>query len=207
MSGLGVAASVIAVVEVSAKVALLCARYSREVANSKTDATRLQGQTDLLRNALGEVDKLLNSQYGARLEASHKLRDGVTACLEQMRAMEKKMKMGKGHKAMSRLGLRALSWPFTRKEVDKIIEELKVIEATITLALQVDTVYVTCPHCRLLLILDALICIVIARLFKRSIWPLHWRNCLPRKVQPSIPSVINTTRDAITIPGSNSSET
>ena len=43
---------------------------------------------------------------------------------------------------MSRLGLRALSWPLARREVDKIIQELRASEDNIILALQVDTAYV-----------------------------------------------------------------
>jgi hypothetical protein len=146
MTGLDIAAGVIAVVELSAKVALLCARYSREVANAKSDIAHLKECIDQLQITLGEVSRLLDGQYGAGLKASQKLRKGVDACLSQMTTLEQKMKIGKGFRAMSRFGIRALSWPFTRQELDKVLQELKDSEAMIALALQVDTAYVDLPY-------------------------------------------------------------
>ena len=39
---------------------------------------------------------------------------------------------------MSRFGLRALKWPFTSKQVEKILSSMQSFEQTFTLALQVD---------------------------------------------------------------------
>jgi len=141
MTGLDVAAGVIAVVELSAKVAMLCVQYSRAVATAKSDITRLKEQIDQVRNVFDEVNRLLDGNDGASLKASQKVRKGVDACLSQVAAIERKMNVGKGRKAISRIG-HALSWPFTRQEVDKIIQELRASEDMIALALQVDTAYV-----------------------------------------------------------------
>jgi hypothetical protein len=142
MAGLEVAASIIAVVNLSAKVTLLCTQYSREVATAKSDIARLQGRINQLENTFSEVNRLLDGQHGAELKASQKLRNGVDACLSQVAAIEQKMKARRGRKTMSRLGFRALRWPFTSQEVDKIVLELRESEAMLTLALQVDTAYV-----------------------------------------------------------------
>jgi hypothetical protein len=52
--------------------------------------------------------------------------------------MRTKLDPGKTRKAMSRIGFRALKWPFTSKQVDKIISTLEGYEQTFSLALQVD---------------------------------------------------------------------
>jgi hypothetical protein len=39
---------------------------------------------------------------------------------------------------MSRFGFRALKWPFTSKQVDKVVLNLEGYEQTFSLALQVD---------------------------------------------------------------------
>lgn len=70
------------------------------------------------------------------------MQDGVTSCLDQLNAVKDKVKLGKGQKVMNRFGLRALSWPFTRPEVEKIVQEIGKIRDSIMLALQVDTVYI-----------------------------------------------------------------
>ncbi|KAL9620623.1 MAG: hypothetical protein Q9160_004877 [Pyrenula sp. 1 TL-2023] len=139
MSGLDIAAGVIAVIELSAKVTSQCVRYSRKVKNARADVARLSKQIDLLRNTFDEVNRLLDSQNGARLKASQKLRKSVNICLTQISTVEQKLKSTKGDQFMRRLGMRALRWPFTHQEVDKIIEELRASETIITLALQVDT--------------------------------------------------------------------
>ena len=82
------AAGVIAVVELSAKVPLLCVQYTREVATAKSDITRLRDQIDQLRNTFDEINRLLDSQHGAELKASQKLQRGVDACLLQVTSIE-----------------------------------------------------------------------------------------------------------------------
>lgn len=142
MSGLDVAAGVIAVVELSYKVTSLCVQYSRQAAGAKSSIARLAERVDQLRDTLNAAKRLLDGQHGPKLKASQSLRHGVDTCFGQMEQLEDRMKLGKGRKAMSRLGVRALSWPFAQKEIDRIIQDLTTSETTISLALQVDTAYV-----------------------------------------------------------------
>ncbi|CAL8584904.1 hypothetical protein XPA_010487 [Xanthoria parietina] len=53
--------------------------------------------------------------------------------------LEEKLKIGKGRKAMHRVGLRALSWPLTRSDTDKAIERITASQEVVKLALQIDT--------------------------------------------------------------------
>jgi hypothetical protein len=138
MEGLGVAANIIAVVELSAKVASLCLDYSIAVKDAKKDITHLQTKVKELEEVAKDVQQLIDGPRGGKLSTSQKLEQAVLGCYTQLKAVEKRLDPGKGRKAMSRIGLRALKWPFESKEVDKIIRDLENCNATISLALQVD---------------------------------------------------------------------
>lgn len=138
MEGLGVAASVIAVVDLSAKVTSLCLQYSLAVKGAKNDITRLRAEVKNLEKAVGDVQYLVDGPDGAKLSASQKLLEAVHDCFTQLKTVEKRLDPGKTGKAMSRLGIRALRWPFESKEVDKVIRELERCKGTVSLALQVD---------------------------------------------------------------------
>jgi hypothetical protein len=143
MAGLEVAASVIAVVNLSAKVAKLCIQYSLEVKDAKSDILRLHNEVKNLGKVVSDVQHLVAGPGGAELSASEKLLDAVTDCSTQLKTVEKNIDPGKIRKAMSRFGARALRWPFQSKQVDKIIRELERCKETISLALQVDQTYVS----------------------------------------------------------------
>jgi len=138
MEGLGAAANVIAVVDLCAKVASFCYQYSLAVKDAKNDITRLQGEVKSLRDVLGEVQQLLNGPDGAKLSASQKLLDALKDSFSQLKTLDKTLNPGKTRKAMSRMGVRALKWPFESKEVDKVINGLENCKQTVSLALQVD---------------------------------------------------------------------
>jgi hypothetical protein len=59
MDGLGVAASAIAVVELSAKIALLCVQYSLAVKHAEADIERLRGEVNTVTDLLRGVERLL----------------------------------------------------------------------------------------------------------------------------------------------------
>ena len=138
MEGLGVAANIVAVVELSAKIASLCLAYSIAVKDAKTDINRLHTKVKELEEVAKGVQELIDGPRGAKLSTSQKLEQAVLSCYTQINAIKERLDPGRGRKAMSRFGLRALKWPFESKEVDKIIRDLENCNATISLALQVD---------------------------------------------------------------------
>jgi len=138
MEGFGAAASVIAVIELSAKVASHVVQYSCAVKDAPNNITRLQGEIQSLKNMLGDVKQLLNGPGSAKLSASQKLLEALNDCFSQLKALAKILEPGKTRKAMSRLGVRALRWPFESIEVDKIVRELERCKQTISLALEID---------------------------------------------------------------------
>src|SRR6266702_6194585 len=120
MDGLSAAASVIVVIDVSAKIASLCFQYSTEVKNAKDDAERIQRKLRDIKNLL-EAVKQLDRPNGLRFPATHRLSNSPEKCLLELQKLEKRLDQGKTWKAMSRLSMRALKRPFTGKEVENTV--------------------------------------------------------------------------------------
>lgn len=147
MEGLAAAASVIAVVELAAKVASLCLEYASAVKNARADIERLRKHTDSLKTTVEGAQKLLQGPHGARLETSQKLCNALDDTQSQLgdivAKLETKLHTGFKAKAMRALGRRALQWPFESKDVDKIIANLQRDQASFSAALQIDQVWVS----------------------------------------------------------------
>jgi len=126
------------VVDISAKIASLCFQYSVAVRNAKEDIGRLQRKVNDVKDVLGEVQQLLDGRDKTRLSATNKLLDSFKECFLQLEELKTRLDPGKTRKAMSRFGVRALKWPFTSKEVEKIVASLERYEQTFSLALQAD---------------------------------------------------------------------
>jgi hypothetical protein len=138
MDGLSGAASVIAVIDMSAKIASLCFQYSIAVKDAKDDIERVQREVGDITHILEKIKQVLDRQGKTRLSTTHGLFDSLSQCLRELEDLKVKLEPGKTRKTMSRIGVRALKWPFTSKQVDKIVSILKGYEQTFSLALQVD---------------------------------------------------------------------
>jgi hypothetical protein len=142
MEGLGAAASIIAVVELAAKVGSLCLEYSSAVKNARADIDRLRQNTGSLKITVEGAQKLLQGPHRARLETSDKLRNILNDTHSQLgdivAKLEEKLHKGRKAKLMRSVGLRALKWPFESKDVDKIVANLQRDQASFSAALQID---------------------------------------------------------------------
>ncbi|KAF1965830.1 hypothetical protein BU23DRAFT_626770 [Bimuria novae-zelandiae CBS 107.79] len=142
VDGLSGAASVIAVIDISAKVASLCFQYSVAVKHAKGDIERLQQKVNNINNVLEKLQQLLHKQDRSQLSTIRTLLDPLQRCsreLEELEAtLKAKLELSRGRKAMQRFGIRALKWPLTSKEVEKTVRNLQEYENTFSLALQVD---------------------------------------------------------------------
>lgn len=134
----GLAASVIAIVDLSAKVAKVCSDYSTAVGNASADITRLQSQLGNLGECLQGARRLLHGPNNQSLVTSQKLADSVDGCMSELDRVQNRLHPGKARKAMRRFGLRALKWPFDSKEVNGIISNLERYRQTIMWCLQID---------------------------------------------------------------------
>ncbi|KAK4220529.1 hypothetical protein QBC38DRAFT_191135 [Podospora fimiseda] len=144
MDGLGAAASVIAVIELTAKLISLCLEYSSAVKNAKADIKRLRNYTEILKMTAEDAQKLLQDPHGPRLKLSQKVDKALVDIRSQLNEINTTLeaKLGKGQKLMRRIGFRALKWPFESKDMDKIIANLKRGQDSFTAALQIDQTYV-----------------------------------------------------------------
>ncbi|KAH7111546.1 hypothetical protein EDB81DRAFT_355668 [Dactylonectria macrodidyma] len=134
----GLAASVIAIIDLSAKVAVLCLDYSTTVSNARADITRLRSRLYDLGTTLQGVRHLFDDPSSQALATSRKLVDSVDGCTSELVQLQSRLDPGKARKAMRRFGIRALKWPFDSKEVSDIVSNLERYERTITLGLQID---------------------------------------------------------------------
>jgi STAND-like protein len=148
MEAVGSAASIIAVIELSAKVATLCFQYSKEVKNAKSEIERLHGELDRLKKTLEGAQQPLKSPDGGLLRISQRLLVGLHGCSSQLTnlqtKLEKKLKPSTQRKMMSQFRITALKWPFESKDVDGIITTLAQYRDTLSTALVVDLAYVAC---------------------------------------------------------------
>jgi len=142
MDGLSVAASVFAVVDMSTKVASLLFQYSKDVWNAKEAIARLQQEVSNLKDTTESVQKLLKGPNGTRLKSSQKLLVALGDSRSQLGRLEQKLDPGRARKAMRRMGLRALKWPFEGKDAERMVQDLARCTQAISLSLQVDQTYV-----------------------------------------------------------------
>jgi hypothetical protein len=142
MEAVGSAAGIIAIIDLSAKVASLCFQYYSAVKNARSDVERLQGELERLTTTLQGAQRLLESPSGKRLQTSQGLRNGLIDCSSQLAELqsrlEKKLNPGSARKAMSRIGFCALKWPFESKEIDGIIKNLERYRDTLSGGLAID---------------------------------------------------------------------
>ena len=138
MDGVSAAASVVALVEISVKVASLCAEYYSQVKSAQNDIHRFHLEVEALIKVLQSLHQLTQKPGAAKLFTSNALDESIRLCLSDLRQYKEKLEPGKGRKAMSRFGIRALKWPFESKELEKVIGVLEGYKSTFNTALNVD---------------------------------------------------------------------
>lgn len=138
MDGLSVAASVIAVVDVSVKILTLCSQYSKAVANAGADITRLATLIKGLRTTLDHAKALIEAPQGASLSTSHHLQEQLEGCLSTLQELDKKLELGIARSSKRRFWVRALKWPFSHGEMEALVSLLERYHGRIMDGLQVD---------------------------------------------------------------------
>ncbi|OJD11510.1 hypothetical protein AJ78_07735 [Emergomyces pasteurianus Ep9510] len=139
MEVVGAVANIVALVEVTAKVAVGCLAYINAVRSSAADKLLLEKEINSLLDILDDVKQLLVGPNSAKLSASQKLRNAVLDCYSQLSELEAKVKPKKPLKMAGFIKFRtALKWPFESKEFEKRLQSMERCRNTIFLALQVD---------------------------------------------------------------------
>ncbi|KAI3571439.1 hypothetical protein IWW34DRAFT_291909 [Fusarium oxysporum f. sp. albedinis] len=132
---LGIASSVIAVVDLSAKVISWCVRYAQDVSHAKEDKKRLAEEVTRLHLASVNARHLLRGPHGSRLKASHALYLAAVNSQSQLRRIESQLVEGSGQ---AKINFEALKWPFKSKDVQSVIQDLDRCTKAIYSALEVD---------------------------------------------------------------------
>ncbi|PNP52690.1 hypothetical protein FNYG_15820 [Fusarium nygamai] len=135
---LGVASSVIAVVDLSAKVLSLCLQYSREVKNARDDIERLREEVAAFQGTTEKLKALIEEPRGRELKASQQLTFAIEDGHSTLGKLKQQLQPSTGRKAISRFGMRALKWPFESKYVEEAIQKLERCRRNISLALNID---------------------------------------------------------------------
>ena len=141
MDGLSRAASVIAVVQISAQVFDLCRTYYLEVKEARKDIQRLRDEVISLQDVLTNVADLAEDPGSAKpliLSLLNQHDGPVQQCQKDLIGLIAKLEPGKGKNKMNQFGLRALKWPFTSKDVEKLLVMIERHKATFNLALTTD---------------------------------------------------------------------
>ncbi|KAF5532265.1 kinesin light chain [Fusarium mexicanum] len=133
----GLAASIIAIVEVSAKVGKLCVQYSTAAGSARADIARLQSRLKDLDVCLEAAQRLIDDSNTA-LATSRSLVDSLNACKTELAEVQDRLVPGSTRKAMRRFGLRAFKWPFDSKQISTVVSNLEQYKQTITMCLQID---------------------------------------------------------------------
>jgi predicted nuclease with TOPRIM domain len=138
MDGLSAAASIITIIDVSARIAKLCFKYSVAVKDAKKDIDRLGKAVTDIKNVLGEVKRLLDEQDKTQLSTTRRLSDSLKECLRRLEELKARLEPSETRRVMQKYGLRSLKWPFKSTQVEKMVASLKEYEQTFSLALQID---------------------------------------------------------------------
>jgi hypothetical protein len=142
MDGVSAAASVVAIIQISGQVFALCQSYYSGVKSAREDIGRLRDEVTSLQDVLTNIKDLADAPGSAKLSILDLLNqpDGlIQQCATELKELKTKLDLGQGKDHMKQFGLRALRWPFNRKDVDKTISVIGRQKEIFNLALTADT--------------------------------------------------------------------
>ncbi|KAJ9419620.1 hypothetical protein QL093DRAFT_1456893 [Fusarium oxysporum] len=108
MEGLGVAANIIAVVDLSVKVIGWCAQYAQDIKNAENDKARLSQEVTHLNVASQNARDLLEGSQSTRLKASKALSLAVEESKSQLLQLEELLSAGRETRVSGRTSFHAL---------------------------------------------------------------------------------------------------
>ena len=128
--------TILAVVDLSAKLLSLISKYYSDVRDAKDDITRLMTEIRSFQTILLDVEKLAEASKPQSLPVV-----AIKESLSDIHDLINELGPSSGRKVMKRVGLRALKWPFSSGQVTKCIERLERHKTAISLGLNVEQTY------------------------------------------------------------------
>lgn len=187
---LGLAANVIAVVDLFVKVGVLCSIYCTNLKTATHDIRSLLNEADRVSATLKDVERLLVGPDGAKIDVSQNIRCGIADCRAQLSDLVAKLEVGTRWKK--------IVWPLKKEEASEIIKKLERCRTTISLDLQVNQ---TCVRS---FSLEAALTIPQGHCFSTFTRRLSWESYAPPKERPSMLAPRPITPGAIQAPESTS---
>ncbi|KAM0420376.1 hypothetical protein ACHAPT_011795 [Fusarium lateritium] len=138
MEGVGAAANVIAVVDLSIKVISLCSQYAEDVRGAKSEIKELHNEVTTLRRVARSARRLLQRRRDADLEASRDMETALRESLKVLRELKKALRPKPARRLMRHLNLGVLKWPFKSREVRRKIRKVERCSNLLSLSLNVD---------------------------------------------------------------------
>ncbi|KAF8533679.1 vegetative incompatibility protein HET-E-1 [Trichophaea hybrida] len=138
MDPLSLTASIIAVVQISKEILTLCGKYAADVKDAKADIESLTSEVTAFHDVLNKVKDLAEGPNAAELPTLNTLIPTIEHSLSELKDLKTRLNPGKRRKAMKRVGLGALKWPFKSGDVNKFIEALERSKTTISVAFNTD---------------------------------------------------------------------
>ena len=125
-----------AIVTTSATILYHISKYYSDVKDARQDRERLHKEVKALQHVLENFQNLVEGSNASKVPyLSSYVKEN---CSPDIKDLEVKLDPGKGRKAMKKLGVRALKWPFDKNEVDEYINRLERHKSKIIAALGMD---------------------------------------------------------------------
>jgi len=137
---LSLAASIIAVIQVTSSVVSLCYDYRSSVKNASKEMKQLTDEITSLRDILETILKLVDDGAShpqlSTLQILTKKDGLLLKCKAEMEIVQSDLKPSPsgGLRAMAR----TLKWPYAKGDVEKKVEQLNRLKSSLTLALTTD---------------------------------------------------------------------
>jgi len=138
MAGLGEAASIIAVVQITAQIAQICGGYLSEVRRAREDIQRLREKTETLNKIVEQLCLKVKDAGPDTVPNLHSVLQRIETCKSELEMLKDKLAPGK---PMKLFGRRALKWPFSSNETHRTIQMLEGYISSFSVALQIDQLY------------------------------------------------------------------
>ena len=138
MDPLSATASVVAVFQLSTQVLSLCREYYSEIKTARSDIEKLVVEIQTFQNVLQKLKTNAEGLDASKLFVTASCEDNIRQCSYDLENLKSRLELEKHGKRMKRFGLRALKWPFTSPEVDRVISTLERQKLTFNLALGLD---------------------------------------------------------------------
>lgn len=128
--------TIIAIATTATTILSLLSKYVQDVKNAQEDVERLLKQIEDIHSLLLDIEKIAKSPDLPALEKSF---TAIKKTFSDIQEFVEKLKPKTSQRLMSKVGLRALKWPFTKEQMANYIARLESEKTSLILAIQKDS--------------------------------------------------------------------